>query len=69
MNYGIYNNNPSARAIIREWENMKQKANKRKYNVGYLRHVEYVTGEVASDERAGYDTGNYPQLTNDYEVI
>lgn len=46
---------------------LKAGVDKRKYNVGYLRHVEEVTGDVASDERSGYDTGSALQLTNQDE--
>ncbi len=45
-------------------EALKKSVDKRKYNVGYLRYVEEVTDSIASDERLDYDTGNYPQLTN-----
>ena len=45
-------------------EKLKASVDSRKYNVGYLRKVEEITDSVASDERSGYDTGNYPTKHN-----
>lgn len=45
-------------------DKLKDSANKRKYNVGYLRKVEEITDSIASDERSGADTGMELSKTN-----
>jgi len=54
--YGIYSNNPSARAIINS-KIRNAERDRNKYNVSLIRSVEDSTGVTASDYREGSDTG------------